>query len=78
MKNVGDPSNYTLDQKIKKLKDKGIIDNKSVGWINTVRILGNIVIHPGDDIIHASKDDALLIVNILLNIVKEILDKGLF
>lgn len=77
-KNVGDPSNYTLDQKIKKLKDKGIIDNKSVGWINTVRILGNIVIHPGDDIIQASKDDALLIVNILLNIVKEILDKGLF
>lgn len=68
----------TLKSKVRKLKDERIIDNKIFGWINTVRILANYILHPENEIIiKATKDDALLIVNILLNIIEELLDRKL-
>lgn len=68
-------SRIDFDTKIRKLKSNNIINTKLNGWINTIRILANMIIHPrGDIIIKASEEDALIIVNILLNVLNEFFD----
>ena len=81
LNHIGKDVRINLNSKINYLRDKNIINNKLCGWINTintVRILANTIIHPKQDIIiKATEDDALVIVNILLNILTEFLDQNL-
>jgi hypothetical protein len=74
---LGPAHDLNLEGKLRGLWSKGLLDNKTYGWMNTVRILGNIMAHPGDEAIQANRDDALVVVNILLNVIDELLAKGL-
>ena len=74
---VGPVQGLDLESKIRRLRGKGLLDNKTSGWMNTVRILGNITAHPGDEPIQANRDDALVVVNIFLNVIDELFSKRL-
>ncbi len=77
-KYINNNKDKKLAKKIKDLKDNHIIGNKIYAWVNTVRILANIIIHPDkDEIIEANEEDALVIVNILLNIIEELFNQNL-
>lgn len=68
---------HELDAKIRRLREKRVISDKLCGWMNTVRIMGNMMAHPSEDSVNANKDDALAVVNILLNLIGELVDSKL-
>jgi hypothetical protein len=68
---------HDLDGTIRRLRQSRVISNKLCGWMHTVRILGNMMAHPDDDSAQANREDALAVVNILLNLIGELVDKEL-
>jgi hypothetical protein len=71
------PQRLELGKKITRLENENIISRKLASWFRTVQHLGNISVHPEPEDVQITRDDALVMANVLLHIVNEMLDNAL-
>ncbi len=75
-KNIKINNNITFYDKISLIKKHHIVSQKCIGYLHTIRIVGNIGSHPGNTVIKS--DDIQIISYSLASVIEELLEINVF
>jgi len=70
--------NLTFEKMCKLIARENLLSKKGVGYLNTVRILGNLAAHAEEDVeIEFKEEDSLIVGQAIIEILTEVLNKNL-